>query len=38
MGALWRRLAWVAFYISLDVAIGVTTYAVSHGEAELTSG
>ncbi len=38
MGALWRRLAWVAFYISLDVLIGAITYAVSYGEADLTSG
>ena len=38
MGALWRRLAWVLFYISLDVLIGAITYTVSHGEADLTSG
>jgi hypothetical protein len=38
MGALWRRLAWVLFYISLDVLIGAITYIVSHGEADLTSG
>ena len=38
MGALWRRLAWVLFYIWLDVLIGAITYIVSHGEADLTSG